>query len=101
MSYGSRVITGRLGRGNDLQRRALLAPGHRKHSQPEFPRLRTYRHQRRLHGARLRQRLNWNRGKHAVALAISAPWDWWSRVSILLAGLGRLAAAGVPRWRRR
>ncbi len=37
--------------------------------------------------ARLRRRLNWIWGKHAVALAIRAPWDWRSRILISTLGI--------------
>jgi glycosyltransferase involved in cell wall biosynthesis len=46
-----------------------------------------------LHGfpylvvARHRRALNWIWGKHAVALALRAPWDWRSRTRILLLGV--------------
>jgi glycosyltransferase involved in cell wall biosynthesis len=37
--------------------------------------------------ARHRRALNWIWGKHAIALAIHAPWDWRSRIRILLLGI--------------
>jgi glycosyltransferase involved in cell wall biosynthesis len=37
--------------------------------------------------APLRQRLNWTWGKHAVALAVRAHWDWRSRVRISALGI--------------
>jgi len=37
--------------------------------------------------ARHRRSLNWIWGKHAVALAIRAPWNWRSRVRIFLLGI--------------
>jgi len=46
-----------------------------------------------LHGfprstvARHRRPLNWIWGKHAVALAVRAPWDWRSRIGIFLLGV--------------
>jgi len=43
--------------------------------------------------ARLRRRLNWNWGKHAVALAMRAPWDARSRLQILIMGIRCLLAA--------
>jgi glycosyltransferase involved in cell wall biosynthesis len=36
---------------------------------------------------RHRRALNWIWGKHAVALALRAPWDWKSRVRIFLLGI--------------
>jgi len=47
--------------------------------------------------ARLRRRLNWTWGKHAVALAFRARWDWRSRARILLAGVARLVSL---RWQQ-
>lgn len=37
--------------------------------------------------------LNWIWGKHAVALAVRAPWDWRSRLQILFLGVRCLVAA--------
>jgi hypothetical protein len=48
--------------------------------------------------ARLRRRLNWIWGRHAVALAIRAPWDRGSRARIFAAGLGRLRSAVFGFW---
>lgn len=43
--------------------------------------------------ARHRRTLNWIWGKHAIALAIRAPWDWRSRVRIFLLGMRCLGHA--------
>lgn len=43
--------------------------------------------------ARHRQRLNWTWGRHAVALAIRAPWDLRSRISSFIVGLRCLRRA--------
>jgi hypothetical protein len=37
--------------------------------------------------ARLRRRLNWTWGKHAISLAFRAPWDWRSRGQMLMLGI--------------
>jgi hypothetical protein len=37
--------------------------------------------------ARLRRRLNWTCGKHALALAVRTQWDWRSRARICALGL--------------
>jgi len=37
--------------------------------------------------ARHRKALNWTWGKHAVALAVRAPWDWRSRIRSVMLGL--------------
>jgi Glycosyl transferase family 2 len=44
--------------------------------------------------ARLRRRLNWTWGRHAVALAMRAPWDARSRLQILITGTRCLLSAG-------
>lgn len=41
---------------------------------------------------RHRRALSWKSGKHAVALGIRAPWDWPSRLHVLMLGLLRLQA---------
>jgi len=46
-----------------------------------------------LAAARLLRRLNWTWGKHAVALAIRAPWDGRSRIRMFGLGVRRLVAA--------
>lgn len=63
------------------------------HLQETF--LRTYSPSRSA-STRLRRRLNWTWGKHAVALAIRTSWDWRSRIRIFMAGLGRLRLAIIP-----
>ncbi len=40
-----------------------------------------------------RRALNWIWGKHALALAVGAPWDWRSRLRIFFLGLRCLASA--------
>jgi glycosyltransferase involved in cell wall biosynthesis len=40
--------------------------------------------------AKLRKRLNWTWGKHAVALSVRAPWTWHSRARMFTAGIGRV-----------
>lgn len=40
-----------------------------------------------------RKKLNWTSGKHAMALAIRAPWDWRSRLCLLILGVLRLWSA--------
>lgn len=56
----------------------------------------------RMHGfprsaaARHRRALDWTWGKHAVALAIRAPWDWRSRLRMLFLGLQCLLSAFFP-----
>jgi glycosyltransferase involved in cell wall biosynthesis len=40
-----------------------------------------------------RRVLNWTWGKHAVALAVRAPWDWRSRLQIFFLGVRCLLAA--------
>jgi hypothetical protein len=60
---------------------------------------RTYRPSS-LAASRLRKRLNWAWGKHAVALAIRAPWDWYSRARMFMLGIQRLqSAAWAVLWR--
>lgn len=46
--------------------------------------------------ARFRRRLNWTWGKHAVALALRAPWDLRCRARILFAGIKCLGSVPVP-----
>jgi hypothetical protein len=45
---------------------------------------------------RLRKRLNWIWGKHAVALAIRARWEWNTRIRSFLLGARCLLAASWP-----
>ena len=47
----------------------------------------------RLDVTRHRKPLDWLWGKHAVALALRAPWDWWSRVRSVNLGLRCLLQA--------
>jgi len=42
---------------------------------------------------RLRRRLNWTWGKHAVALAVRAPWDLLSRTQVFLQGVRCFSSA--------
>jgi hypothetical protein len=46
-------------------------------------------------GGRLRRRLNWSWGKHALALAFRAPWGWRWRAQIFCLGAGRLLAGSA------
>jgi hypothetical protein len=43
--------------------------------------------------ARHRRRTAWRCGKHAIALAARAPWDWRSRIRMSMAGVGCLFGA--------
>lgn len=42
--------------------------------------------------ARLRRRLNWTWGRHALALAVRGRWDWRSRIRIFVFGVRQLVA---------
>jgi glycosyltransferase involved in cell wall biosynthesis len=46
--------------------------------------------------AKLRKRLNWTWGKHAIALSLRAPWNWGNRSRMLTAGIGCLTSAASP-----